>query len=89
MKWSAPIAMLKRLLARRPRESPLAVAQAACRAEAWPWTEPTRVEDDVLHWVVVTASDPSGRGARIVIKKSTGRIVCKSFIRRRTPKPPR
>jgi hypothetical protein len=32
---------------------------------------------------VSTGADPSGRSARIVIRKSTGRILCKSFMRRR------
>jgi hypothetical protein len=33
-------------------------------------------------WVVVTAPDPAGRRARVVIKKTTGQILCKSFRRR-------
>jgi hypothetical protein len=78
-----PTRWLKRLLARRRRRGPLAVAKAACRAEDWPWLEPASVESNAQHWVVSTGTDPSGRNARIVIRKSTGRILCKSFMRRR------
>ncbi len=77
------ICWLKRLRARRRFKGPLAVAKAACCAEEWPWLEPASVESKALHWVVSTGSDPSGRSARIVIRKSTGRILCKSFMRRR------
>jgi hypothetical protein len=82
MKWN-PIRWLKRLLPPRPPEGPLAVAKAACHAEDWPWLEPASVESNALHWVVSTGTDPSGRNARIVIRKSTGKILCKSFMRRR------
>ena len=82
MKWNL-IRWLKRSLARRGRRNPLAVARAACRAEDWPWMEPASVESNALHWVVSTGTDPAGRSARIVIRKSTGRILCKSFMRRR------
>ncbi len=79
---SALTSLLMRAGPRRESESPVRVAQAVCEAEAWPWQEPVRIEDKSLHWVVETAPDLSGRRARIVIKKSTGQILCSSFIRR-------
>jgi len=80
MEW---LRRLARWLRWRPNKSLLAVAKAACREEKWPWVEPAHVEGNDLHWVVMTGPDASNRHARIVIKKATGKIVCKSYIRRR------
>ena len=72
----------KRLLATRSHDEVLSIAQAGCHAEGWPWQEPSHIESCGLDWVVSSGGDESGRSARIVIKKLTGEIICKSFIRR-------
>jgi hypothetical protein len=80
---------LKRLLGWRQSKSPLAVAKEECLAEDWPWVEPACVESNDAHWVVTTGSDASNRRVRVIIKKSTGRIICKSFVRHSGSRPDR
>ena len=77
-----PANWAKRLLATGSQDEVLSIAQAGCHAEGWPWQEPSHIESCGLHWVVSSEGDASGRRARIVIKKLTGEIICKSFIRR-------
>lgn len=64
------------------REEIIALAQAECDREGWPWLEPVVVQDHWSDWTVVTNYNMRGRNARIVIGKKTGQIVKKSFIPR-------
>jgi hypothetical protein len=68
-------------------EEMIEIARQECKNQGWPWLEPIEIERKAFTSIVTGASDGSGRRVRIVIRCTTGEVLCKSFIRRALPSP--